>query len=70
MKANNTNRRRLPESVAQAIETVLDHFWQNQAQDYLACKREAQETHIFTEMLHVRQWLKARRPIGRNNRDA
>lgn len=57
MKVDKSTRRRLPEHVVTAIETVLDHFWHGQAQDYLARSRDEQETHVFTEMLTVRQWL-------------
>lgn len=57
MRANKSTRRRLPDHVVTAIETVLEHFWQEQAQDYLSGTREHQATHVFTEMLTVRQWL-------------
>jgi hypothetical protein len=49
--------RRLPSRISEAIEAVLDHFWQDEARDYVASERASQRNHIFNEMLTVRQWL-------------
>lgn len=56
-----TQRRRLPEHIAQAMTAILDYLWQAEARDYLSRSREDQEGHIFNAMLTVRQWLRARR---------
>ena len=53
----NKHRPRLPEHVAEAIEAILDHFWQDEARDYLARSRSEQEDHVFTKMLMARQWF-------------
>jgi hypothetical protein len=60
MKTNPSLRRRLPEHITEAIEIVLDHFWQDEARDYLARSRDEQEGHVFTAMLAIRQWLAGR----------
>lgn len=57
-------RRRMPEHIAEAMHTILDYLWQDEAKDYLARTREDQATHIFTELLTVRQWLDRRDAPG------
>jgi hypothetical protein len=52
--------RRLPDGVAEAIEAILDHFWDDEVRDYLAVDRQQQERHIFNDMLTVRKWLRER----------
>ena len=57
MQMNNKKRRRLPVHIAEAMTAILDYLWQKEAQDYLSCNRDDQETHIFSQLLTVRQWL-------------
>ncbi len=56
-----TQRRRMPNHIAEAMTAVLDYLWQDEAKDYVSRSREDQEGHIFNEMLTVRNWLTPRR---------
>jgi hypothetical protein len=57
-----SQRKRLPDNVADAMAAVIEFFWMDEAKDYLARDREGQKEHIFNEMLTVRQWLAGRQP--------
>lgn len=68
MRIDAHQRRRLPEHVAEAIATILEYLWDQEMRDYLARTPEEQETHIFNELLLVRQFLQGRRP-GKQRRE-
>jgi hypothetical protein len=51
----------MPDQVANAIATIIEYLWSDEAKDYLAKNREQQQAHIFNDLITDRQWLDRRR---------
>ena len=60
----NLQRRRMPARVAEAMSLIIDRFWQEQIQHYLACDEAGQRDHILNELI-VRQFLAGRKIKGK-----
>jgi hypothetical protein len=50
-------KKTLPPEVARAIEAVLEFYWQEQLEEFLADEPEAREEHCFRSMVAIDGWF-------------
>ena len=52
----------LPVEVAAAVDSILDHFWSDEASDYSTTDPAARENHIFRQLHALDCWMKGMPP--------
>lgn len=61
MSSFNTNKKqgalRVPASVVESIESVLDYLWTDEFRDYQCRTKAERERHVFRELLRIRSYL-------------
>lgn len=58
VRAAYRNTHILPDEVVAALDGVLDHFWGDEARDFLAAEAVARVSHVFRHMHLLDCWMK------------
>lgn len=48
---------RIPISVVNSMESIIDYLWSDEFQDYQSRTPEARKMHVFRDILRVRRFL-------------